>query len=67
MISENDKQAILNGAYGITRSGRKGKPEFILPEEWGRLNKQAEAMSAYAFILQERVTAANNSAKAQTA
>ena len=25
MISENDKQAILNGAYGITRSGRKCK------------------------------------------
>ena len=45
----------------------KGRPEYILPEEWERLNKQAEAMSAYAFILQERVTAANNSAKAQTA
>ncbi len=25
MISEKDKQAILNGAYGITRSGRKVK------------------------------------------
>ena len=45
----------------------KGRPEYILPEEWERLNKRAEAMSAYAFILQERVTAANNSAKAQTA
>lgn len=44
-----------------------GKPDFISSEEWERLNKQAEAMSAYAFILQERVTAANNSAKAQTA
>ena len=44
----------------------KGKPEFILPEEWERLNKQAEAMSAYAFILQERITAANNKLKAET-
>ena len=44
----------------------KGKPEFILPEEWERLNKQAEAMSAYAFILQDRITAANNKLKAET-
>lgn len=25
MISEQDKQAILNGAYGVTRSGKKAK------------------------------------------
>lgn len=36
--------------YGLT-------PDFISPVEWDRLNKQAEAMSAYAFILQERITA----------
>ena len=36
----------------------KGKSEFISTEEWERLNKQAEVMSAYAFILQERITAA---------
>ena len=35
----------------------KGLPEHISPEEWERLNKQAEVMSAYAFILQERITA----------
>ena len=45
----------------------KGRPDYISPEEWDRLNKQAEAMSAYAFILQERITVANNNAKAQTA
>lgn len=44
----------------------KGKPEFISAEEWERLNKQAEAMSAYAFILQERITAANNKQNAET-
>lgn len=45
----------------------KGKPDYISQEEWERLNKQAEAMSAYAFILQERITTANNNQKAQTA
>lgn len=42
----------------------KGKPEFISSEEWDRLNKQAEAMSAYAFILSDRITAANNNVEA---
>lgn len=43
----------------------KGRPDYISPEEWDRLNKQAEAMSAYAFILSDRIVAANNKAKAQ--
>lgn len=45
----------------------KGKPEFISAEEWERLNVQAEAMSAYALILSDRIVAANNNAKEQVA
>lgn len=37
-----------------------GKPDFISSEEWDRLNKQAEAMSAYAAILSDRIVSANN-------
>lgn len=43
----------------------KGKPDYISQEEWDRLNKQSEAMSVYAFILSDRIIAANNGAKAQ--
>ena len=45
----------------------KGRPYYISPEEWERLNKQAEVMSAYAFILSDRIVAASNKQKAETA
>lgn len=39
------------------------RPDFISEAEWDRLNQQSEAMSAYAFILSDRII---NAEKAKT-
>ena len=51
----------------LAQTLEKGRPEYISEDEWERLHKQEEAMGAYAFILQERITAAVNKQSEETA
>lgn len=51
----------------LAQTLEKGRPEYISEDEWECLHKQEEAMGAYAFILQERITAAVNKQSEETA
>lgn len=52
---------IKRGKLADLLSGER--PDFISEAEWDRLNQQSEAMSAYAFILSDRII---NAEKAKT-